>query len=288
MKKTRKNMLRSSAAMLLVSALALTTATYAWFTTGDTGTVGPFTLQAVESNGIQLSADAVNWKTTITKDDLNGKSNNQFPTENVNPLSSTGAYANGVMDLYSGSVDANTGTFTATKANDSKDCIKFDFYVKNDGANSVKLNLTANSSVTDKTSGKEISKASRVAFIYQGYATIAQIADGKESAITGQTSSSGTAQIWEPNPTTNVTTKAINTEITGGSVNSLNVVTDSSYVDDQSTSKAPIEIVTIPKEGVVKITVYVWFEGQDIDCKSSYSNGDIEVKLQFKGEQQTT
>jgi hypothetical protein len=279
--------------MLLVSALALTTATYAWFTKGDTGNVGEFTLQAVESNGIQLSADAKKWKPTITKvDDLDVTGlNNLFPKGSVNPVSAYGLVEGGVLKMFSGSV-SDDGFFTATAVDSSnQDYTRFNFYVKNDGAAAVNLNLTDDASVTDadSTSNKTISKAVRVAFIVQGTASSADVATNASNITNKTLSGSSTAMIWEPN-SDGATTYAINQAIgssAGAVLQTNNIVESSTYTSEQKTNTSTT-IATIGSEQVVKITVYIWFEGQDTDCKSSNSNSKININLKFEGKAQTT
>ena len=36
------------------------------------------------------------------------------------------------------------------------------------------------------------------------------------------------------------------------------------------------------QEGITKIRVYMWIEGQDVDCENNASGSDITFKLEFK------
>jgi hypothetical protein len=176
MKKTRKNMLRSSAAMLLVSALALTTATYAWFTTGHSGQVSQLTLTANNDSGIQLSADAENWKGTITLDELKAQTGTTVYTEDtttkklvLSPRSSTAkASEDGKLTLYSATtqekeITASDGTTTyenvvVTGSGSTGNIVKFDLYARNTGTSAKDLILDGASAVTgvaDSTTGIE-------------------------------------------------------------------------------------------------------------------------------------
>jgi hypothetical protein len=314
MKKTRKNMLRSSAAMLLVSALALTTATYAWFTTGNTGKVENLTLTAKTADGIQLSVDAQNWKSTITETELTNISTNQMlnKTENdittygdVLPLSSTGAVSDGSLVLYQLTQNPDTGYVTTVSGTTGgENVMRFDFYVKNDNSEKAALDLdfeTGNvSTVENKNtkSTKSIQNAVRVAFIKQGEVTINS--NGYVTkALQLKTENEVADMIWEPNSTANVTTYAINAAIPdnkcklsddGVIANSGNAT---SYIGVQSTFKDTTladkvtskNIANIGGNSISKFTVYVWFEGQDVDCTNQNSGDAILINLKFvKGE----
>jgi hypothetical protein len=318
MKKTRKNMLRSSAAMLLVSALALTTATYAWFTKGDTGRVQNLTLQAEAASGIQLSADAKNWKSTITATDLNDTSlGNSLPTGEVSPLSSTGALGQsegtyGTLVLYQleQELDSEYVT-TAADTTGGSNVMRFDFYVKNDnddtGAtllldfdDSNKSSVTATKDgETDKGNG--IQDAVRVAFIRQGY--VKTSTSGYASTVLTKKTDASTANlIWEPNSKEHVKyggnsyidtyaikaafNKSMSVKISDNGTIDKNF---SSVVAKQSTFKesdlgdaTSVSLGEIPGQSITKFTVYVWFEGQDVDCTNKESGGNITIDLKFK------
>jgi hypothetical protein len=143
-------------------------------------------LQAEAASGIQLSADAKNWKSTITATDLNDTSlGNSLPKGEVSPLSSTGELGQkegtyGTLVLYQleQELDSQYVT-TAADTTGGSNVMRFDFYVKNDnddtGAtllldfdDSNKSSVTATKDgETDKGNG--IQDAVRVAFIKQGY-----------------------------------------------------------------------------------------------------------------------
>ena len=48
----------------------LSTSTYAWFTSNYTVSVQPLDVQVSSGSGIQISTDAVNWKSMITLADI--------------------------------------------------------------------------------------------------------------------------------------------------------------------------------------------------------------------------
>jgi hypothetical protein len=62
-----------------------------------------------------------------------------------------------------------------------------------------------------------------------------------------------------------------------------------SIVGAQSTFKesdlgnaTSVSLGEIPGQSITKFTVYVWFEGQDVDCTNKESGGNITIDLKFK------
>ncbi len=62
---SRKRLLVSSVAMLLVAMLALGTATYAWFTSSTTATASGINVRTIKSSKLQISKSDKDWKTQI-------------------------------------------------------------------------------------------------------------------------------------------------------------------------------------------------------------------------------
>jgi hypothetical protein len=303
--KTRKNMLRSSVAMLLVSVLALTTATYAWFTNGHGGKVEQITLTAATADGIELSADAIKWGGTIAYADLTGIDTNQMLGETgdtMDPLSSAGVVSAGALQLYTGTIDDNG--FVATAVTDVKDvhCVKFDFYVRNTNASDAELylDLTGQSSVSeDKTSTNPrtntgVEKAVRVAFIDQGGqyhgTTISGTAQSDANSAKGLKEGNSSI-VWEPNAGTSAATKVIGGAFTATSDKIVNGVIDStvSSLTDLSTVKdGYVQIATVGANRISKVTVYIWLEGQDADCTNNATGGKFNVNLVFSNQGSTS
>lgn len=62
---SRKRLLVSSVAMLLVAMLALGTATYAWFTSSTTATASGINVRTIKSSELEISKSDKDWKTQI-------------------------------------------------------------------------------------------------------------------------------------------------------------------------------------------------------------------------------
>ena len=101
--------------MLIVTAISLTTASYAWFTENTTVTVDSIDVNVSAANGIQVSVDAVNWKANITTAEITGSAyqgnTNQLPSQIV-PVSTIGEVdtTTGFMKMFKGSIEADAGT----------------------------------------------------------------------------------------------------------------------------------------------------------------------------------
>src|SRR5574344_2323578 len=98
----KKNILIAFA-MLLLTGVALSTATYAWFTANTKLELGQIDVKVSATNGILMSTDAINWKSVLTTEELKAAtytgSTNQFPTT-LEPVSTIGSQTAGIFDMY--------------------------------------------------------------------------------------------------------------------------------------------------------------------------------------------
>lgn len=205
--------------MLVVTAVSLTTASYAWFTENTTVSVENIEVTVEASNGIQISTDAQKWKANITNTDIlagyNG-AKNLLPS-NLSPVSTVGDIdtTTGYMKMFKGSLVADSSiasgyklvaeqvseTTNATEdgtASTTGDFIAFDIFILATEATSIYL--TGSSDVITSGTEKGLKNAARVAFLYEGntsagnYST-ARGLKGATSRSTGNTSN----VFWEPN-----------------------------------------------------------------------------------------
>ncbi len=179
------------------------------------------------------------------------------------------------------------------------------------------INAKTLSDSTQDTTGAQTSimLASRVAFIDQGYTAIDDDAIETARGMAGGTE----ATIWEPNATTHTAMGSQDGYTIDGS-NNVNTATSgkfdyfgiaSAWTDTSIDRKAytqgklekvvdtwSIDSLTVANEdaktaalaahpkfvleqGINKITVYVWVEGQDADCTNYLSGTNLQSKLQF-------
>ena len=245
---------------------------------------------------------------------------NQIP-ESMEPVSTGGNVdANGKMEMFYGVVASNNAgqyILTATKDEEAEGTtgkfIAFDLFFKVDA--DTEIFLTTNSGVTTEDAADTgIKNASRIAFVVLGNA-----AEGSAvSTIQGlNAGTSSPVYIWEPNYDVH-TPAAIShaydnygvvTTETGGSVlaydgvidavaDTDNVVIKQANPNAYSTTwgtkfKAVVPSYTTVydfsekqqifslQKGVTKVRVYMWIEGQDVDCENSASGGTISYDLQI-------
>lgn len=306
--------------MILFTGVVLTASTYAWFTANRSVTVESIDVNVQATEGLQISTDATDWKAVITNDDITGAGwtgvINQLPKGSgvfASPVSSIGQTdSNGLMQMYKGTVATpegqSTNLLTAVKSTEANgttgDFVAFDLFFRSTKAQAIYLTSASTVTLKDGTSIDGLQNAARVAFINEGgveYGSTAAAAQAKKE---------GTLElIWEPNFDTHTAAGVanahdaynINTTTTGGSklgylgvkapistgvvVNS----TDSNYFSSVSTQGSPASgipttayiKVTDLVAGITKVRVYMWIEGQDVDCEDHASGGSITYNLQF-------
>ena len=316
----KKTNLKSLILILLITLVLLVSSSYAWFTSNQTVTVNQLQVNVQAKNGLQISTDAKNWKSVLTTEDLDqakvgavyGANVNQIPTT-MEPVSTAGNVTNGKLDMFYGitATDETTGdlTLTATKETDKKGTegryIAFDLFLQVNKETPIYLTTKSKVEFTDPDS-KGLENAGRVAFLVQG-----NVAPGTPFG-TAQALNNATndeVYIWEPNndehteaavahalsmyETTTTTAGAapltyygINTEIT--TPIKLQGKRDTVAQFTQVTPKIKTPKV-MPKDqtfitlqpGVTKLRVYMWVEGEDVDCENNASGVNIGYTLQF-------
>ena len=307
--------------MILFSGIVLTASTYAWFTANKTVTVEQIDVNVAATNGLQVSVDAINWKTVISNDDINGAgttysgATNQLPSGSIYPVSTVGEIdANtGFMKMFEGEISSNaSGNYiltaeqsTETHGTTSGSFIAFDLFFQTNTPESVYL--TSNSSVLALNTSTGIENSARVAFINHG------TKDAGTDSATVQALKGGTAPvIWEPNYDIHTAAAVknasdvygITTTQTGGSklayngvkadiTSAADVALDSddatyfSAVNPQiATTATGIPTTAYEKvfdlpAGITKVRIYMWVEGQDVDCENNASGGSLSYNLQF-------
>ncbi len=208
-RKQKRRSLRLTLLLLLLTAIILLSSSYAWFTANQTVTISQLQVNVAAQNGLQISADGSIFSALIGKDDLitaSGKYTdllNQLPV-NLAPVSTGKNVTDGKMDMYLGTVNANTTSgkyeLTATKetevnsttTNATGNFLAFDIFLKVESKTNIEL--TANSGI--KATGAQstgIENAARIAFVVQGNKPAGT------DLTTIQQMNAGQVYIWEPN-----------------------------------------------------------------------------------------
>ena len=244
---------------------------------------------------------------------------NQLPDQ-LEPVSTGGLVTGGFLDMYYGvtSSDVNGNyILSATKSDESLGYgadsegkfMAFDLFFKVD--NESVVYLTPESTVSYLGDRNDGSKNSiRFAFLDEGTVPVGS-AVGSIQSLRGGTSDS--LYIWEPNSDTHSVTGISNAKdvyditvgASGSSPVSYSGIT-SPFSDalnitlkDATSAKYPAYFRTVDvdyntaanfsgnqevwtfKAGITKMRVYIWIEGQDVDCENSSASGDLEFKFQL-------
>ncbi len=319
-KKKRSNRLFLLIVLLLLTGIMLGFSTYAWFTANRIVSVNSLNVTIDSQGGIEISVDGLNWKTVVNEEELKNairtysSSLNQLP-DSLEPTSTIGSVSSGFMNMYKGTTSSNENgdyILVTSKSNEglgtTGDFLAFDIFLKVDKAQAGYL--TPNSTVTftgNNNAGAE--NAIRIAFLDEGTTQIGSSASAIQSLRNGTTSN---LYIWEPNSNTHSQTGIANAlSLFGQSINANNAPLSYSGVSreiaasqnitlgDATASKNPSFFSNVNvnyqtntgfttnkqifdfKAGITKYRVYIWLEGQDVDCENGSSSGNLEFKFQF-------
>lgn len=269
MKKSRKKILLSSIAMLLVALVALGSATFAWFTINKQVTADTINVTAATAKGLQITG--TNGATVENMADSGWVRDYKFKKTTgpvLNPVSlsytttlATTAYwpqdntANGVATAAGSKNWTSASIPSSPETNDTttKDAYTSDgnFAVYRVGVKSTDgtiSNVKATLSV-DGTATKLGDKYVRAVLVNSSNAVVASYGDGAAStnAITGL----GTGNTYDADQT---------------AAQAAPIATSA----DQSISTT-----------ATYYTLYVWFEGQDEQCVDANQSANVAFKLSF-------
>ena len=205
----KKRRLLLSLLLLVGTGVFLGTATYAWFTANQTVAVNPIDVNVAAQSGLQISADAKNWKSILTTTDITSASGtystakNQLPTQ-MAPVSTAGIMnADGTMEMFLGQVsaDEDDGNFilAASKETDQNgtvgNYVVYDMFLRTETAGQVYL--TTNSGITFADEADNgIKNATRVAFSVLGNTRSDDTVENMQKLNAG---AAAPVTIWEPN-----------------------------------------------------------------------------------------
>ena len=244
---------------------------------------------------------------------------NQIP-KTLEPVSSAGNVNNGLLELFYGVTEGNSnGNYVISASRSIEEegfdensdgiFIAFDLFFKTN--ENTRFYLTPESNIT--YGGNEsvgIENAMRVAFVNEGNVNSGSSAYTMQSLTTNDNNN---VYIWEPNSDTHSSTGISNAyDVYGISVSSqgaspiaysgvINEISESQKIafKDATSAKYPGYFASVDvdystaygfssntkvwdfKAGITKMRVYVWLEGQDVDCENGASSGNLEIKFQL-------
>lgn len=268
-KAIRKQLL-AAVAMVLVAAVALGSSTYAWFAANRTVTAQSMNVQAVAESGLVIAnVNKTGWASLA---DAKVTSASLIPTSAATVASPTWVHTNSTVadnaqagqevsnynELTLAWSDAGTSTgvgYVDTDANaaqgpnESAYVLKNTFYIKSSGDAITNTNLLIND-VTVTGASKAVENSLRVLVVVSdGTTTVAKTYAPVKNIDSGTTTMS-----YKWKNTTNVTA-----------------------LDATATEGYDVEtgIATIPNTdaNAISVTAYVYFEGEDANCKSTNISG---------------
>jgi len=264
----KKRSLFAAVAMLIVSALVLTSATYAWFTAGGNATIGKIqgvTMEAGTGVMVKTTVAGSNWKGSIAQAEFTG-TNDKILANGTNltyhPVSSVDG-----AEFCAYTIDSGL-TFVADEGTISNYYDTYQFYVGT---------LTAGDTVTAApTIGGDAAGSARVALFVQNGTGWTQV--GLWSGTT------------EANPTAIVSDATLTNVVDNG--NYILDSSDTGFNDSQVASQVITGTSgnTANLTGVTQYTaanpklykVVTWIEGNDAGCTPTNLGGDaLEVTWTF-------
>ena len=247
--------------------------------------------------------------------------NNQLPGV-VTAVSTNGAVdtatgaTKGNLIMYYGVVDtdANSGDYVITATRDTEPggtsghFVAFDIFLRVD--QNTKVYLTPDSNVVASGTDKGLKNAARIGFAYKGHGAV----DATQETLLAINDPNSTAVIWEPNSdghsvaVVNSVAPDYDVDVTGNQVTYFGLngpietaaklkpivktgKIESTTYADRMTPKA---VTTVSNStytefldltaGVTRYRVYMWIEGQDIDCENGATGSNITFQLQLSTE----
>ena len=252
MKKTmRKSALLSSVAMLIVSAIVLTSATYAWFTSSKKVEVTELEANVKVTTGLLISVDKGNeWGTSFEFSDAVALKDGWGKASEVtvfNPVST----ADGNDWIAATFEDAETGLVEAD-VNLGKDFVAVPLYVTGPAGATVEANVTFDG--TDEQSAKCMK------FALLAVNDEMTVTDTYNKAVAADDSTAGFNGISTIGTVTDTVEKDENAYVSNGGTSVSEVAAEGGI-----TFTIPADN-SVSTDAPMKFVVYVWLEGNDSDC----------------------
>ena len=316
MKKTIKRRAFAMAmVMLMLTTVALTSSTFAWFTMGNSADVEAMELRVQSIEGIEISANAETWTGYLEGEDFFGEAfvdddsyvadryaayegnTNIYPSA-LTPVSSAFQSADtstGFANFYKSAIDggATTADVSAVVQNAEAGFVAFDLFFKianETGAEQVIY--FDESTFTDGSEEQKAPSALRVAFTPLGTVeTTAEpaAATALNSFTASKTVSYEVDSLTRSEDATNngfsagaqqtkyLSSTATGVAVSNGILDTGNTINGTAVTDQSAASD---KCFTLPA-GITKVRVYIWMEGQDVDCVNSVAGSSLIADLKF-------
>lgn len=259
---SRKRLLISSVAMLLVAMLALGTATFAWFTTDTTTQATGISVQTSKKSLLLVSSRTSDWT-----DNLNYNFGTDTAKKLLQPASSYDgenwykAQADSVLSGAATNGEKITGVGT-TAAEGNVFCNMLN--VKNTGAEPAE-NVTITAQISEKavTSGKN-------------YLRVALVPSDCTADTGRGTATVESAQEFRDNIYSAGADAAKPVQYVGASVaDTQGAITAAAKDVTTKGNSISVKAGTLNKDQAKYYMLIVWFEGQDVDCQDTFAGNDM-------------
>lgn len=266
---SRKRLLISSVAMLLVAMLALGTATFAWFTTDTTTQATGISVQTSKKSLLLVSSRTSDWMDNLNYNFGTDETPNLLqPASSYDGVNWYKAQADNGMSGAAKNGTKITGVGTAAAAENNVFCNMLN--VKNTGAEPAKgVKITATINETAVSTGKNYLRVALVptkceADTERGTATVASAEEFRDNIY-------GAAGDDAANPVEYVGKSVADTQ---GAIKAAEAA-----VSTKSNSIS-VDVGTLNKDQAKYYMLIVWFEGQDEDCQDANA-GNVMPNIKF-------
>jgi len=275
----KKRLLITSIVMMLVVAVAISTATYAWFTSNATVTADQVTLTAATMNAdaIMISKSANNTG-LATAVDLATASNALYPTTpNAADALTAPTAAKFKNLLIDGNNHANVTALPESTASYYTDTV----YIYNKGSQDITLDVTITITYGTAAEAAEAANSVRIAVIEQKGTAVSS-----SNVTLGAASLKAIYEIDTATPDDN-TTPTLYTATTkkASASDTYGATADSNAAKGAITfSQNAFVAIDHPASGEYvcnAYTVVMWLEGWDAQCTNAASAGQFNVALSF-------
>lgn len=294
MKKTmKKRAFISAIAMLIVSAIVLTSSTFAWFSMSKEAQVSSMNLNITTADGISISANTKKFGTTVTLDDIMPTADNAgkglaADADNTNNVPELLVPSSSRLDIladgsrlpvfFTGSVNEAGNRIVSTRvANDLEGkYVVFDLFVQVSENNKVVSFKGSSITADDET----VNKVMRMGFVncgYEEYQNRANVktkttdsvqniglwtVDGNEPADMRYMYQAGSFNISDNGPYT----------LYGSAATVARV---------KSNSADASGLTFTAMKGVNRVRIYLWVEGNDPDCTNDVAGNSFDFNLKL-------
>lgn len=297
----KKRTFISAIAMLVVSAIVLTSSTFAWFSMATKVNVETMELNITSPDGVQLSGNTNAFTTMLTMADLKGETTarwaaytgnqNNFP-ELLAPSSSAFRLANSLPTFFAGSINANGSLSAAPVTSDvGSGYVAFDIFVKV----AQDMPIYWNQTTLTCADNADVPSAMRIALVNCGTVAAKAGADAI-LAVKPVNGVNNNAVMYEPNSQNHTDasgyvdgetapdlyiSNAFSGQVPSGKGN--NITEHASYAITATCTRAsdvaPERAFFNAKAGINRVRVYLWMEGNDVDCENSVAGSTIAFNL---------